>query len=540
MAEDIVFTVDIDPGGKGGQSLTTLKAEFKNLQKELAAAEVGTEKYNKTLQKLGAVKDELGDLRNTINALNPEGKVQAFANVAGKLAGGFQAATGAAALFGVQSEELEKQLLRVQAATALAQGIQSVVGLGDAFRVLGAVIQSNPLMVLATVIIGVTTAIIGFTRENEKATNSIDDQKIALDNIKASYDEHIALLEASGSAYEDIAVAKVESFEAEIAQLEILKKEYDELFRISEEGSEEQKKAEIEWTKVSNEQAQLRGLIKLEFAKADKFIRDRDIKDAEEAEKKRNDRAKAEHEARLKEKKDLEAQYLLASEEQQKEFDEIFKQLEAEQQEADLQAFVDFEYRKMLEGLAVEEAGRKMKKEADDAARAKKDKADAEELQNRLKQETLYFSAASDLSSVFFNVQLARAKGNAVEEEKIRKKQFQADKALRASQAIINTLEGITAAAPNVPLQIATGIMGALAVAKILSTQYTGTPSGGSVDVNTGGAPQIQTQAPTLGTPSTRLNEAGQNQSTIRAVVVETDITDSQDRVRRLKEQATF
>lgn len=537
MAEDIIFKVGIDSDGSGAKSLKSLKAEFRQLQQELEKTQVGTKAYQQALERLGNVKDEIGDLNQTIKALNPEGKVQAFANVAGKLAGGFQAATGAAALFGAQSEELEKQLLKVQAATALAQGIQSVIGLADAFKVLGVVIAANPIISIATVITGIVAAVVSFTRENEKLTSSLDSQKAALDSLRQSYDDYLTLIEASGSSYEEIAVARVEAYEAEIAQLDLLKKEYDELFSISEEGSKEQKDAEIEWTKISNEQAKLRHLIKLEFVKADKFVRDKDIKDAEDAEKARNDRAKLNHEIFLREKRDLDAQGVLAEQEQQKEFDEIFNQLEAESQEADLTAYVDFAYRKMLAGLEVEKQGLEQSKQINAAAQVEKDK----QLADEMKMQQAYFSAVSDLSATYFSGQLANAKGNAAKENEIRKKQFQVDKALRATQAAIDTLRGVAAAAPVIPLQIAVGVSGAALVTKILSTQYNQPSTSLSGDIASS-APQIQTNAPqTINQPITQLSESGQNLSqNIRAYVVETDITDSQDRVRRLQEQGTF
>jgi hypothetical protein len=182
-----------------------------------------------------------------------------------------------------------------------------------------------------------------------------------------------------------------------------------------------------------------------------------------------------------------------------------------------------------------------MKKEIDDKAKADKDKADAEQKAAELKMEQAYISAVSDLSATYFNSQLAAAKGNAAEEEKIRKKQFQADKALRVVQAVINTAKGITEAGANFPLAIAVGISGAAQIAKILSTQYNSTPTATS-DVNlSAGGPQIQTQAPNIGNPLTRLNENGQNQNfNNRVYVLESDISESQGRVAKLQEQATF
>lgn len=145
--EDIVFKVSVDEKGK---SLSDLKKEFRDLQTEVSNATKGTEQYYKSLQKLASVKDEMEDLREEITGLQDSGKFKAFGNVASSIAGGFQAATSAAVLFGVQSEEVEKTLLKVQAAMALTQGIQSLEGLAQAFTVVGTVIKTQVITALST------------------------------------------------------------------------------------------------------------------------------------------------------------------------------------------------------------------------------------------------------------------------------------------------------------------------------------------------------------------------------------------------------
>ena len=123
--EEIALSVSVDTGN-GAKSLKSLKQEFKDAQKELDGLTVGTKEYVQQLAKLGKIRDEIGDLNQEINAFNPEGKVKAFGNVIGGLASGFQAAQGAAALFGGESKALEKTLLKVQAATAFAEGIKEI------------------------------------------------------------------------------------------------------------------------------------------------------------------------------------------------------------------------------------------------------------------------------------------------------------------------------------------------------------------------------------------------------------------------------
>ena len=91
-------------------------------------------------QAAATLKEELGDVNARINALNPDAKFTAIAQLAGGIAGAFTAAQGALTLFGAESEDVQKALLKVQGALALSQGINQVLGLKDAFTNLRAVL----------------------------------------------------------------------------------------------------------------------------------------------------------------------------------------------------------------------------------------------------------------------------------------------------------------------------------------------------------------------------------------------------------------
>ena len=125
--KEVAIKINVDADG-GAKSLSELKREFKETQKTLEGLTIGTKEYVNTLQRLGGIKDDIGDLNDTIKTFNPEGKIQAFGNVMGGVASGIQGAVGAMALFGVESEETQKMLLKVQAASAFAEGIKGVVG----------------------------------------------------------------------------------------------------------------------------------------------------------------------------------------------------------------------------------------------------------------------------------------------------------------------------------------------------------------------------------------------------------------------------
>ena len=131
--KEVAIKINVDADG-GAKSLSELKKEFKETQTILSGLTAGSKEYVKTLERLGGIKDDIGDLNDTIKTFNPEGKVQAFGNVMGGVASGIQGAVGAMALFGVESEETQKMLLKVQAASAFADGIKGVVGMGDAFK----------------------------------------------------------------------------------------------------------------------------------------------------------------------------------------------------------------------------------------------------------------------------------------------------------------------------------------------------------------------------------------------------------------------
>lgn len=131
--EEILITLKVDTT-ESAKSLKQLRQEYKDQLKELEGLTVGTKEYVDALSRIGGIKDDIGDLNQTIKAFNPEGKVQAFGNVIGGLASGIQGAVGAMALFGIESEETQKMLLKVQAASAFAEGVKGVVGMGDAFN----------------------------------------------------------------------------------------------------------------------------------------------------------------------------------------------------------------------------------------------------------------------------------------------------------------------------------------------------------------------------------------------------------------------
>jgi hypothetical protein len=190
MAEQANINIGVNVG-EGAKSLRTLKQEFKDIQKELDNVAVGTDEYRKKLQQLGAVKDEIEDLNEAIGAQTGAGKFQALANLGSSIAGGFAAAQGAMALFGSESEDVQKALLKVQSAMALAQGLKDLEGLADGFknaktviidfgksaisalRTLWTTMMANPILAVLAGLTALTAVVVAFMMAEDDETESL-------------------------------------------------------------------------------------------------------------------------------------------------------------------------------------------------------------------------------------------------------------------------------------------------------------------------------------------------------------------------------
>lgn len=552
MAEDVVFKVSVQ-----GKSLAELKREFSDINKELSNAKLGTEEYQRTLEKLGNVKDEIGDLRDTINALNPEGKVAAFQNVAGKLAGGFQAATGAAALFGSKSEELEKQLLKVQAATAFAQGIQSIVGLSDAFNVLKATLLSfNPILLIAVgavVAIGAAYKVwsdnMSDAAQNDAILNAELERQVRLqENINKELDRNLAL---------DKELAKSESerikleLDAEIKRYAALRTREILLQGIIDKTDEQREESK----KLDQQEKDSFNTITLLKIKGNKAVR--------EEEKKLNEESKA---ARKKAAEDYDAEF-------KKRMQSYADEAEAARrlrQELSAQRLKEFEDRTNLEKswqdsakqnqiTALDEQaldfdtflGKKMdaNKIATDHEIELAKKAQAEKI--KLAEDS--FGAMANLSDLYFSIEIGNAKKGSTEELKLKKKQFEITKAFNLASAIMNGYKAVTTSLASSPVAIGlipnpAGIASLafaistslLNIAKIASTKFESTTP--TIPSSNPTVPTINTPTTSATQPGTRLNPDGTKQTGgyMQAYVLEKDITDKQKQTGRIQKQGKF
>lgn len=147
------------------------------------------------LQQAAAAKERMNEINEKVAAFNPDKKAQAFANVGLKLAGGFQIATAAQALLGSEGENLAKTLVKIQAATALASGIQQVGELGKAFNSLGQIVKTNPIIIIASIIIGIGVALFALKDKIPLVGKAFEILGVVIDTIKKGF---FALTDALG------------------------------------------------------------------------------------------------------------------------------------------------------------------------------------------------------------------------------------------------------------------------------------------------------------------------------------------------------
>jgi hypothetical protein len=115
--------------------LVNMSMKFGETSKEAAEA----------AKKVAKLKDSIGDAKALADTFNPDKKFVALGGSLQGAVGGFSALQGAMGLFGGESKQVEQALLKVQSAMALQQGISTVFGSVDSFKLLYAQILKTSI-----------------------------------------------------------------------------------------------------------------------------------------------------------------------------------------------------------------------------------------------------------------------------------------------------------------------------------------------------------------------------------------------------------
>jgi hypothetical protein len=153
MAQNLDLNINVNTD-QAAKSVGSLKTQLKQAQAEVQSL---ADKFGATsaeaieaAKRAAELRDRIGDANALTEAFNPDAKFKALTSSLSGVAGGFAAVQGAMALFGSESEDLQKTLVKVQSAMALSQGLQAVGESIDSFKQLGAVIRTQVVAAFST------------------------------------------------------------------------------------------------------------------------------------------------------------------------------------------------------------------------------------------------------------------------------------------------------------------------------------------------------------------------------------------------------
>lgn len=570
------FTLDAD------QPMKTMK-QFKQ---EVREAETNllnmSEKFGATskqaldaAKKVALLKDNIKDASETAKLFDPGNKFQVLGNAVRGLVGGFTALQGVLALAGVEGEELQKTLLKVQGALALTEGLNVIADVTKDFQRLGSVLVQtlgkNGLIGVA--IAGVAALTLAFSgvfdgpsvkakelsnslKELAKGTQEATKEVYEIRNAFKQAEAVIITKKEALDKYNN-GIGKTIGFAKDLNEAEKLTAENADNYikvqglkaqanYILAKSSELTAKALIAEAELEKQQAQ-KGVLSETALAITKDKLEQQKKDAKEL---------------LGLIDGINSQIATASAgfktttapgsastpraaAAKKESEEI-KLIYTQEGEDTLQAQIDFQNRSLenrklfiAAGMAEEQA------EFDEKIALLNLELDAEENATRQKIALAEQEKAA-------RVEAAYAIGNALGAlAELIGKQTAAGKALAIAQAVINTWLGVTeiiktksvlpepmATISRIANIVAIVAAGLNAVKNIAKTQV---PGGGSSGVGApaGSAAPVQPRVPSA--TSTLLDQGQLNQignAAARAYVLETDMTTNQEKVRRINRAA--
>lgn len=198
-------------------AFANLKQEIKDARNELLNAEEGTEEYAKAMQRLADAQFQLRDMNEQSRYAVADFGEQ-LSNVTGIASGvvsGFSALQAAFVLCGAESENLQKTMVKLQAAMALVQGLQGLEGIIDRVKGLGKALKALStgswigIILTAVAALGaMTIKLVQNRREIESGEKAIKDwNKASIEQAKSIAQEVVAL-----KIWENIATDVTQSY----------------------------------------------------------------------------------------------------------------------------------------------------------------------------------------------------------------------------------------------------------------------------------------------------------------------------------------
>jgi len=574
------------------KAVKSIKTELKEANEELILAQRNFGDYSdealKAAKKVALLKDSVNEARETADLFDPGKKFQAFSGVLQTTAAGYAGLQGAIGLFGTESAELEKQLLKVQSALALSEGLSAVRDGAKDFARLGIEIKKvipnlNTLRgaIIATgigaAVIAVGLLIANFETVKKVVLNLIPGlAKVGefIGKLVNKITDFVGATSEAERAYTKLANSNKSANEQIQRRIDLL----------TAQGGQEKEIARLSKQLADNDLNTLRSKYK-----AEKGLRGDDLKDFEDLKNKKliidaqeTVRLKTEGEKRAADRKTVRDKEIaeIAAEKarKEKEFSDYVKGLQDESnaKKTALEADRDAEASIIADLTAIDDADAEKKLQKEEARaeteifranlvaeRRRKDRdietdEDKKAYEARLVAQQAFLQATA---SVFGQLSSLFGEGTAAS-----KAAGLAEIAIQTGVGFANGLriaqESAKATGPAAafafPIFYATQVGAVLAAANkarsILSKVKGGGGGGGSVSKpSSGGSPNFNASSSASIAPiqaginvqQTSLTPGGnnvnvQNQQAIKAFVVETDITDSQDRINKIKAAATI
>lgn len=564
-------------------SLGAVKKSLKEIKGAMIAiGDEGSEDFKKLSKAAAELKDKVEDANEAIERANPD-KFTGLASAAKVAATGIQLTTGAMALFGDESEDVQKALLKVQAAMMFAQGLQQVKELSKDWNTMtsaikanvlvqklvtaaqwlwNAALAANPLVIALGAVVALGAAVYALSQAFSSERSETEKLSAALDELTKSRERNIEQIDQTLKLQKALGLSGEAELKASLAatqeKIKLLDKE-SEIYRQLKDKTDEQIEADKERSKELNrllneEQITYASLAKFrndleEKAAADqKKIQDDQIKEDQAAADRLKEQQIANYKKRQDELKALRIQYhrentdadFLALEDfaatqkkyldagiiTQDEYDEKLKQ----KKEALFGKFEAIERKGAETTLVVQEYAAEKQAQVLTKAQKFRQKLESENAQNALNNTANLFGSLAELS----------------------KKNAKAQKGFAIGQATINTFQGVTKALAAYPppfsfLAAAAALAaGLVQVKNIIGTKEDGGGGSGGGGVSAPNLDAINT-APQGVQPSNQLDENGnvlpqnnQNQQPIVAYMVESQAAAVHSNVQMVEQAMRF
>ena len=204
MAEENKIILDAE--------VTPLKKQLRQATQELQVArqkfgEFSTEAVQ-AAQKVALIRDEIEAANEAASLFDPGKRFEALTTAASTAAGGIAAVQGAMALFGGESEEVEKALLKVQSAMALSQGLSQLKDIGKVGEQLKISFK------------GLTTGVNGFKKA--LITTGIGALVVAVGLLVTYWEDILGLVNGVGSEQKKLNEATLKDLEANKEKLDAI------------------------------------------------------------------------------------------------------------------------------------------------------------------------------------------------------------------------------------------------------------------------------------------------------------------------------